>query len=293
MDLDKFERTGMAGFGIGAHSLSPETDHFHDQPQGPDEPLYALWDELSDFGAHATDAALRHCMQRVCAWIGADDAFWLGTVRAPGLYSTNAGTRGGWRIGAIETLAQDRKQHKRLRSSLKAQHPDNSPLAIDALVAGAGLFRVQSLYANLTDLQPFHKRSHGDRIYQQAGISDRLWVAFPASAHTESCFCFDLLGPRRHFDVQTLRTVGRIFRGLKWFHRELLLSHGLTISGEPIPPAVRRVLNELLSGATEKSIAKRLRITPASAHQYVKTLFRHFDVHGRAEFMSLWLNGRS
>ena len=40
--------------------------------------IHALWDELADFGAHETDAALVHAMRVLSELAGAQRAFWLG-----------------------------------------------------------------------------------------------------------------------------------------------------------------------------------------------------------------------
>lgn len=254
--------------------------------------IYALWDELCDFGSHATDNALRHCLSRVCTWIGAQNAFWIGAVRLANNKRVATDPLLGWRIGAVEVLNHAYASPQRLRSWNRVLHSKDPGAIIRALVSGAGHFRTHSLRTGLVDLDAFKRAASYDDIYRRPGIVDRLWVVFPVNADAESYFCFDAYGPRQPFDDRALRTVGDTFRGIKWFHRELLLSHGLGVCVEPLTPALRRVLHELLSGATERAIAERLHITPASAHQYVKTIFRKFGVHGRAEFMSLWLNSR-
>jgi DNA-binding CsgD family transcriptional regulator len=57
-----------------------------------------------------------------------------------------------------------------------------------------------------------------------------------------------------------------------------------------LTPTERRVLQELLSGKTEKQIAARLGVTPGSAHQYVTAIYRKFGTRGRTELMGLWLS---
>src|SRR5206468_4091790 len=49
-------------------------------PREP-EPLHRLWDKLSEFPLADIDQALAHLFESVGALIGADDGFWLGTVR--------------------------------------------------------------------------------------------------------------------------------------------------------------------------------------------------------------------
>jgi DNA-binding CsgD family transcriptional regulator len=52
-----------------------------------------------------------------------------------------------------------------------------------------------------------------------------------------------------------------------------------------LPPRVRRVLDRLLLGDSEKQAAAALGITRGTAHDYVKDLYRRLNVHSRAELM--------
>lgn len=61
----------------------------------------------------------------------------------------------------------------------------------------------------------------------------------------------------------------------------------------PLSPQERRVLELLLTDATEKQIAARLGIAESTTHSYVTAVFRKFGVRGRAGLMSLWLQARS
>ena len=43
--------------------------------------IHALWDEVADFGAQETHAALGHALRALSELVGAQNAFWLGAVR--------------------------------------------------------------------------------------------------------------------------------------------------------------------------------------------------------------------
>ncbi|QGJ69929.1 HTH luxR-type domain-containing protein [Planctomycetales bacterium 10988] len=63
-----------------------------------------------------------------------------------------------------------------------------------------------------------------------------------------------------------------------------------------LPPRVRQVLQCILEGDGDKQIAARLEISPHTVKQYVKTLFRFFQVNSRNELMARWIKrgwGRS
>lgn len=256
------------------------------------EDIFSLWDELSDFSTQSGDEALRHCMSRICDCIGAKNAFWIGAVRLLNGKAAREDALSGWRIGAVQMLHTARTTRQRLRAGMRAAHSDNPGDTTRAVVEGAGQFRVHTLRGGLVDLKAFRKTDHYDYFYRKLGVSDRMWVVLPVNADTESLFCFDKYGQGSRFGPRAIQFAGDALRGIKWFHRQLLLNHGLGVSDAGLTPAERRVVRELLSGAPEKSIAERLGLTPASAHQYVASIFRKFGVRGRAEFMSLWLNSR-
>jgi len=141
-------------------------------------------------------------------------------------------------------------------------------------------------------METFRQTEHYDLFYRQPGISDRMWVVFPVNGDAESYFVFDAYDDGRRFSTQELYMAAEALRGIKWFHRLQLLSHGLGICDAPLTQPERRILPELLSGASEKVIAHRLNLTQGTVHQYVTSVYRKFGVRGRAEFMALWLRGR-
>jgi DNA-binding CsgD family transcriptional regulator len=61
--------------------------------------------------------------------------------------------------------------------------------------------------------------------------------------------------------------------------------HGLS-------PRLRATLDALLDGATEKEVAQRLGITPATAHEYVLALYRYYGVTSRSRLLARFLRRR-
>jgi pSer/pThr/pTyr-binding forkhead associated (FHA) protein len=57
--------------------------------------------------------------------------------------------------------------------------------------------------------------------------------------------------------------------------------------------AQRRVLNLVMEGLVEKQIATRLKISPHTAHNHVRNIYRALDVHSRAELLArlVWKDG--
>ena len=259
-------------------------------PTGGVDAIYQLWDELADFGPRRSREALIHCMSRVSALIGAQNAVWLGAIRmATGDYAA-IDPLFGWRMGAIEILHPALADPRRTAAALKDLEKWEPAPTTKALLADVGRHRIYSLQSGMVDLEAYQKTEHYDFFYRQAGIHDRIWSLSPVNEDTGSIFLFDLREEGR-FSQEAIDLVARTMRGLKAFHRQVLTSHGLGVSETPLTPAEKRLVPELLTGASEKEIAQRLSLTPATAHQYAVGLYRKFGAHGRTEFMALWLRG--
>jgi len=56
-----------------------------------------------------------------------------------------------------------------------------------------------------------------------------------------------------------------------------------------LAPHERKVLELLLTEATEKQIAERLSLAVSTTHSYITGIFRKYGVRSRAGLMSLWL----
>ena len=254
--------------------------------------IYKLWDRLSDFDAAESDKALDLFLRQICRWTGADNAFWVGAIRIQRGAKAKRDLLSGWRVGAMHMLDPDRIDKQRQKSSVRKTNRagNESCETTRRLTQQAGHFRVVTLKSGeLVDFEAFKNTDHYDWFYLQSNISDRMWAACPLNPDTEAYYCFDKYGKRRQFTRHDTALAGHAVRGIKWFHRQLHLSHGLGISEKALTPTERRVLQELLNGKTEKRIARLLGVTPGSAHQYATGIYRKFGTRGRAELMALWL----
>lgn len=72
------------------------------------------------------------------------------------------------------------------------------------------------------------------------------------------------------------------------FHREsrALRPHP---SEEPLSPHLDRTLRALLRGCSEKAAAAELGLSPHTVHEYVKALYRRFEVRSRSELLARFL----
>lgn len=257
---------------------------------GAVERNHALWDRLGDFPAAETDAALLHLMRTLCDWLRTDDAIWIGGVRLAQGGEAARDPLHGWRPRAVRHLVPPPEPERAERRAIR-RHDDEPAMTSRALSAEAGRFRVRRLHDGLVDLEAFRQTAHYRDFYERPGISDRLWVVFPVNVDTESYFVLDLYRTERRFTAAEAALAGEVLRGLKWLHRNLLLSHGLLVARQALTPTQRRLLALLLTDRSEAAVAEALGITPGTAHQYALALYRRLGVKGRAGLMALWLGG--
>jgi DNA-binding NarL/FixJ family response regulator len=56
-----------------------------------------------------------------------------------------------------------------------------------------------------------------------------------------------------------------------------------------LTPRQRQTLRHLLFGQSEKTIARQMRLSPATVHIYTKAIYRKLSVNSRAQLMGLFL----
>ena len=135
----------------------------------------------------------------------------------------------------------------------------------------------------------FYSGDHYIHHYLGRGITDRLFVVMPVNEDVESYFMFDRLRGQPDFTPQDLEIASYALRSLGWLNRQIHLSYGQLMADAPLTPTERGVLKHMLAGSAEKNIAEAMGQSPHTTHQYVKTLFRKFNVRSRAELTALWL----
>lgn len=249
------------------------------------EPIHTLWDELADIDATRFDAVADHLMIGMCELVDAQNAVWIGSVRLsdPNLDDSVK----GWRTPVFRYLYPTQKLDGIARRQAKGLYRGVANETMVANVAAVGRFRANRLRDLVTD--EWFESDYYCENYLGTGRCDAVFVAFPVNEDAESWFgVFREIG-KPYFTAEERDTLAYTLRGIKWFHRQLMLSHGLLIASKPLTPAERRVLQLLLSRSSEKDIGRSLGLTANSVHQYVVSVYRKFGVNSRASLMSLWL----
>lgn len=247
--------------------------------------IHALWDELADFDAARSDEALSHFMRELCKLGGAWNVTWFGAVRLDA--SLPGDPLKGWRPHSIRHLHSTPP----LDGAVQEQMDDLDRGVVDLTtirnVEGAGTFRANRL-CDLVGPEWFDS-AYYRAYYQGVGSSDAVWVAFPVNKDAESWFGILRAQGSPAYTETERDVIAYALRGIKWFHRQLMLSHGLLVAATILTQTERRVLQLLLTGLSEKQIAEKLERSYHTTHECVTAIFRKFSVNNRASLMALWL----
>lgn len=249
------------------------------------ERIHAIWDHLADFDAAQVDDAVTFLLQSLCALAGAQNADWFGVVRLPDALPGDPVH--GWRPPVVhylhptdKLLASAKEQSRKLEQGIVND-------VIVRMIAISGRFRA----CRLRDVVPegwFDTDFHRE-YYQANDHDDAIYIAFPINEDAESYFGVFRTTGQPPFSITDRDTVAYALRGIKWFHRQLLLSHGLGIAETPLTTVERQVLKNLLSGSAEKQIAAELGQSYHTTHEYITGIYRKFAVNNRPTLMALWL----
>lgn len=253
------------------------------------EAIHAVWDKLADFPASQADDALVHLMAQLAPPLQADNMIWVGAARVGQGAAGRRDGQLGWRALVARHWRPTPKVLEVTQQLIVDQ--DNEPsLTSQAMARRTGQWQVHRLHDGWINLEAFRRTNHYRISYEAHGIADRMFLGIPVNADAETIFLVDRYGDAPRFSEQEAEIAAYTMRGLKWFHRELMLSHGLILAGAPLSPTQRRIVSLLLTERSEKEIAAELGQSPKTTHKYVTEILRKYGVKGRTGLMALWLN---
>lgn len=247
-----------------------------------------VWDRLADFEAANTDQALTFLLEVLCLELNAKNAYWLAAVRIG--QRDRKDPLYGWRPAATVHLHKPEPLARLVKSKVKALQTGKASESTRNHVKEAGQFRVKTLAEHVSSA--YFESEEYQESYVAMGLSDSMWSILPVNQDCESYFCVQRGVGAEPFTTEEKQYMAMLIRGVRWFHRQLMLSYGLLVAEHPITASERRVVKALLSGKSEHDIATKLGWTKATTHGYVTQVFRKFNVRGRAEFAALWLGNK-
>lgn len=249
--------------------------------------IHRLWDELADFDAASIDAARDHLLSGLCALIDAQNACWFGAVRLGDPLPEDPVR--GWRPYAIHFLHASQPLADSGQAQIRELEAGTVDLTTLRNISFAGQFRSN----RLVDLAP-PEWFDGDYYrlhYRALGREDAIWAGVPINEDAEVYIGIFCGADRPRFTPEERDVVAYALRGLRWFHRQQMLGHGLLVASAPLTPVERGVLLGLLAGLSEKRIAVAQNQSYHTTHEYVRRIFRKYGVKNRAALMVLWLGG--
>lgn len=266
---------------------APPPSQLLDLPSTSQARIHALWDQLAAFEASQIETSLMYLLDQVATMVDAQNAYWMSTVRVA---DSAADPLGGWRPVVLRYLrpmpADARFTERRLRAINKGQ-VDESTIAQARLAGAFRAHRLRDIVSPAWFESDFHLG------YLERGIHDSLTVGVPVNGMTEAYYGFLRMRPDEPFTEAQRQTAYQAMRGLMWFHRQVLLAHGVSLAETPLSPVERKVVALLLTDKTEAEMAVDLGVTPASAHTYVRDVLQKLGVKGRTGLTALWLGKQS
>jgi len=247
--------------------------------------IFALWDELTAFPVVESDAALTHLLTRLCAIFEARNALWSIVVRLPS--PSSGDLLHGWRPRLVRLLKPTPPISTSVQEQFDRLWTPSLDLSQILAMSGDEPFRIRLLFEALPP--EWFEGDHYRRHYLGVGHADSMSMRCALNEDVRvHLFLFRSTDAPR-FAAADKEPFGLALRGLKWFYRQQVLSHGLLIAHEPLTPMERKVLLELLDGKQEKAIASNLDHSPNTTHIHVKSIYAKFGVHNRTALTSLWL----
>jgi len=242
--------------------------------------IHRLWDELADFDVNQCRAASRRLMNLLAERAHLHNVTWAGAVRlTTGERAQSKDVMRRWRVAAACSLRGPVPPPHRIWDQVECDPSMDIPLR------DLGSFRCYTLRRELPPEwfgSQFYQQHYGD-----AGIADAAFVAFPVNQDCESHFGFWATRPLAE---ETVAMLTYALRGIKWFHRHMMLGHGLLLASSPLTPTEQRVTQLLLTDASQKQVAHQLGLAESTTHQHIVAIYRKFGVRSRVGLMSLWLN---
>lgn len=249
------------------------------------EDVHRLWDSLADFPVSEMDAALGHLMEGIARLIGAGNAYWLGFIRMASPAPDDP--LNGLRPCANRYLHPAPVHHEAYRAQMGKWNRKQINAGYVRAARDAGRFRSFRLRQEMPP--EFFEGEFYQHLHAARGFHDQCVVFFPVNEDYETMFNFQRVGVEKDFTAEEEELAAYAVRGLKWFHRQFALSHGLLIAEAPLSPTQRTVAQLLLTDRSEKQIAAEIGRTVGMTHKHVTEIFRKFGVNSRAGLMALWL----
>lgn len=244
-----------------------------------------VWDQLARYDAANSDEALDFLLDKLCHLVNGASASWIGALRL----TTQAPNDPllGWRPRIFHVLDSKPDIEAFIKKKTQIIDKAGADPSLQAHVRMTGAFRVYTLNSIVDNR--WYQSTYFLMQKERKGLTDRLYAVTPINKDMECYIIVDRVGTQTLFDQNDCLQAAALLRGLTWFQRKVALSYGLHIGSATLTASERRVLQQLLTGLSEREIADKLTLTYSTVHSYATSIYRKFDVKGRAGLTALWL----
>jgi len=258
-------------------------------PSSVRDRIHRIWDRLSEFPEpQLSTRGMQFLLESISEMIDAHHGYWLSGLQLR-LVDAERDPMLGWRLGPVfhyKEMPGDKALYQNGVREIEAGSYTPKESTINHL-RQAGRFRATLLRDHVSP--EFFRSEEYHRHYRARNITDTLFVVAPVNADTEVYFCFNRIGSAKPFEKDDLNIAADTIRSLGWFHKKVLLEHGLLIAKKPLTPTERKVMRYLLTELSEKQIAEKLAQKADTTHKHIGNIYRKFNINSRAALMAIWL----
>jgi DNA-binding CsgD family transcriptional regulator len=176
------------------------------------------------------------------------------------------------------------------RLLMAVEHTDTgamtAPLAEALIQTGAHVTRLRK---HIVTDQRFES-SPAEPYWRAADIGPLILSARPLEGRGNTIIGFYRPVSAPPFTEREARIAHIILTGVAWLH-EASTPNPVVHDIPKLPPRCRLILNQLVHGRVRKEIARDLGISLHTVNDYIKQIFRHFDVHSQMQLISRLKNG--
>ena len=224
-----------------------------------------------------------HALDGLCSLVGAQVGLW---VVAKGLDSGQPVIQTALDRGWLSE--SERQVFLRFYRAEQEQVRDPSVAPLARKFAGplCTLTREQ-----LLDDRDWHGSEHVQEFRRAARVDSFIYAVARSSSTSARCIALHRPWGARPFTARERQLIDVFHRECRWLHEPSRSVDAALLQG--LGPRLCQTLRLLARGLGETQVAAELDLSPHTVHEYVKALYRHFDVSSRSELLALCLGGSS
>ncbi|MDB4960383.1 MAG: transcriptional regulator, LuxR family [Myxococcales bacterium] len=144
--------------------------------------------------------------------------------------------------------------------------------------------------SDLISAATVRRSSYLDELTRITGIQDVMYSAIPVGSNARVVSVALWRERARSFRLRDREAMNTFHRAAGSLYPRLVARVGEVVHVvHDLRPSLRKTLDALLAGLTEKEIAHRRQLSTHTVHEYVKLLYTRLGVSSRAELLALFV----